>query len=187
MTVFEILKKIFCCGSSTVPPEEEPILPAVDSGHGIPSLDTYINIGYSGINTTVIEGLKVEVDGDADDDYSLGRTPPRSTGTNSAHSSPGFSLGVNTPTHSRPPHRHTPSSPAFFDGEPPQSLAGVTPKKQSTGTNSEYSSPGFSLGVHTPSHSSTRSVGSTHSSPGFSLGLTDDDDDEDTVTPQLVL
>ncbi|MDR3504234.1 MAG: hypothetical protein P4L79_16835 [Legionella sp.] len=209
MTIFEILKTIFCCGSSTVPPEEEPILSAADSGNGILNQDTYIYIGNAGINTTVTEGLRVD-----EDDYAP-RTPPKKwVGTGSTPPSPGLSLGVNTPTQSR----RTSSSPAFFDGEPSSSTASTppspglysgvhtpkrsvkgdsahpspglslgvyTPEHSSTKSGSAHPSPGLSFGAYTPNHSSTRSVGSTPSSPGFSLGL--DDDDEDTITQQLVL
>jgi hypothetical protein len=192
MTIFEILKTIFCCGSSTVPPEEEPILSATDSVNGTASPDAYINIGGmlgSNGNAFVTVGLQVEDEDDEDDNYSLAGTPTkRSVGTGSTHSSPGYGLGVNTPQNLRSKHRRMPSSPASFDGE--QDLTGMTtPIKQPTGANSTTSSPGgYSLGYRTPSHTSARSVGSTNSSPGYSLGQVDDDEDTDEdITPQLAL
>ncbi|WP_133136181.1 hypothetical protein [Legionella rowbothamii] len=175
MTIFEILKKIFCCGSSTVCPEEQPILSAADSGNGISNQDAYIYIGNAGIITTGTEGVGVE-----ENDYAP-RTPAKKlVGTASTPPSPGLSLGVNIPTQSRSQHRRTPSSSAFFDGEPSSSTpstppspglsSGVHTPKRSVKGGSTHPSPGLSLGVYTPEHSSTKS-GSTHPSPGFSLGV----------------
>ncbi|USQ13913.1 hypothetical protein J2N86_00750 [Legionella lytica] len=175
MSIFELLKKIFCCGSSTVPPEQQPILSGADFGNSIPKQDTYIYIGNAGINTTVAEGLQV------DEDEHFSRTPPNNAvGTGSTTHSPGVSLGVHTPN-SRSQHRRRSSSSAFFDGELPSSTAGTppspgvslgicTPTHSPTKGGSTHPSPGFSLGVYTPEHSSTKS-GSAHPSPGFSLGV----------------
>ncbi|CAM4381684.1 MAG: hypothetical protein LEGION0403_FIIPPAGN_00706 [Legionella sp.] len=180
MTILEIFKTIFCCGSSTVSPEKERILSATGSSL---NPQTYINIGdmlgASG-NTTVSVGATVEED---EDDYSLGRTPPTKwVGTGSTSSSPAYALGVNTPESLRSKHRRTSSSSTSIDVEQDVEQT-TTPIKQSTGAKSTTSSPGYGLGSPTPSHLSERSVGSSNSSHGYSLGQVDDD--EDTLTLQL--
>ncbi len=157
MNIFEFFKKIFCCGSSTIPSEAEPILPAKNSSPSIPASDAYLRIsgalGTLGINTTVSAEPQVTEKEEDDDAYSLARTPTKkSVGTGSTYSSPGFSLGINTPTDSSAQQRRTPSS------------------------------PGFSLGIKTPDQSPARS---THSSPGFSLGRAGNETDDNEVTIKL--
>lgn len=168
MTIFEILKKIFCCGSSTLPSEQEPILSA-DAGNGGAYQDIYICVGNEGVNTSGIAKYNVD----------LPKTPTKKgSETASAPPSPGFFVGdADKPTQSRLSHHQTPPSPGFFYAD------STTPKKMTAGTNSTPSTPGFYVETQTSNHSPAKS---THSSPGFSLKI-GDDDDEDTITPQLVL
>ncbi|MFJ1269651.1 hypothetical protein ACD661_13890 [Legionella lytica] len=160
MTIFEILKKIFCCGSSTLPTEQEPILSA-DAGNGGAYQDIYIYGGNDGVNT-------IGVNADPP-------TTPIKKGreTASAPPSPGFFVGdAAKPTS----HHQTPPSPGFFY------VDSTTPKKMTSGTHSTPSTPGFYVESQTPNPSPAKS---THSSPEFSL-RTGDDDEEDTTTQQWV-
>lgn len=142
MNILNVFQQIFCCGSAT-DIEEQAILPA--SG----GIDTYAHVrqslATSNVRTPTIMEKQTASEDEADDDYSLSGTPTKkSVGTSSANSSPGFAFGLNIQTNAKHHDYGTSVLPELSD-DALSSLVG-TPAKQSTGTHSVQSSPGFSFG-----------------------------------------